>query len=300
MQYSHSRAALLFSLIFLLLFALAGLAPPRRCLGDELSDLREKDLYAYSPLGDFDGEKDFVVIVHGYNPNEGEYVPLGMEMAKRGKQVFFFKYNWRKRLKKSAGKLAEALKYLVRRYKKKRIIVIAHSMGGLIARRALTKDGPGELAKEPARFDLITVACPFGGFSSANGARYFGSGLLIALGIVKPCHRDLGTRAPFIKKPGTLAGNAVHYKLETKEKDKKRVYRGKLYDDDKLPLDNQRNDRVDEEAARVDTVEAGHAGVLYDDRKVNPKLLHFVDEVTGPPKPPKPERRQGIIHRLPR
>jgi len=182
------------------------------------------------------------VVVHGIHPVHADLDPLAADLAGRGYRVLDFVYDDAAGLDASAGRLAAALAGLVRARRARRVAVVAHSMGGLVARRALTE--AHDLGALPARFKLLTLASPFGGFRSANWARW-------DLGLGPDSHDDLGTRAAFVREPGDLVPNAVHLKIETTE-------------DGRVSLEQQASDPVDAAAVRRYRVPLGHVGVLRD------------------------------------
>ncbi|MCO5171540.1 MAG: hypothetical protein M9894_35000 [Planctomycetes bacterium] len=221
-----------------------------------------------------DPTRSVVVWVHGYDPVSGDFDPLARELRRRGHQVVRFRYDWRQRMDRSADELVAALKALRREHRLSRLRVIAHSQGGLIARRAMTVGRARTLAGD-GPIDLVTVASQFPGYRSANmtylmpRVNWFG---------VQPSHRDLRSWSPFVRAPGRLADDVRHVKVETLEEGKTRREAGRRVDDCSAP--RQAHRPVDRDPRLVDRValDLGHVGVLRDDAgRARPELLRVLD-----------------------
>ena len=247
------------------------------------------------------------VVVHGINPVHSDLDPLAADLAQRGFRVLRFVYDDGQDLDRSAGELAGELRDL-QAFAPKRVAVVAHSMGGLVARRALSD--AHDLGEVPQRYRLLTVASPFGGFRGANWAR-------LDLGFGRDSHDDLGTRARFIREPGDLIATADHVKVETDEA-------GQTLDgasDDAVARASQLQQHVDDQAARRYQLALGHVGSIRTaDRQVPAPLRRILDRelgarrgplpagiqadprvdraAAGEAEPASPEPRRGITHRL--
>jgi pimeloyl-ACP methyl ester carboxylesterase len=213
-------------------------------------------------------------VVHGINPDHKQLDALIENLSSRGFRVMRFVYDDHDDLDRAAMDLSTAIKDTARAVKPPRIAVVAHSMGGLVSRRALTKRYGVAEAKVPVR--LLTIASPFGGFTSANWARF-------DFGLGPKAYDDLGTRAKFITKPGTLSPNVTHVKLETLEKDK----RLGGADDDTVPLKSQRQKTVDAGTTLTRSLNLGHVGSIHDERGAVPlvtriALARYVAKTRGP------------------
>jgi hypothetical protein len=237
------------------------------------------------------------VVVHGINPTSGQLDTLARDMVSRGYQTLLFHYDDGQDLDKSATELGTLLQGVINQRPVTHVKIVAHSMGGLVARRALTVDHNAGLARRPEQFTLITVASPFGGFSSANWSRMWPFGM--------GSYHDLGTWARFVTRPGVLGSNVRHIKVQSREVNKVRTVDGKTVDDSVVPLDNQREKTVDAQASRILTLPFGHVGSILDGQGRVPLMLRYVlTHYTGPSKArERPDAqhvapRQGVVATL--
>lgn len=235
-----------------------------------------------------DPTRSVVVWVHGYDPVPVDFDPLAAELRRRGHQVVRFRYDWRQRMDRSADELVAALEALRAEYRLPRLRVIAHSQGGLVARRALTVGRARTLADDGPT-DLVTIASQFPGYASANGTylmprvNWFG---------VQPAHRDLRSWSPFVRRPGRLGDDVRHFKVETLERGKTRLEGGRQVDDCSAPRQAQPRVDADPRVAQRVALDRGHVGVLRDDAgRVPAELLRLLDAWL-------PARTAGLAGRL--
>jgi len=154
---------------------------------------------------------------------------------------------------------------------------VAHSMGGLVSRRALT-EGFYQCASAPAATVLLTVASPFGGFKSANNTAI----MPVNIFGIKPYMRDMGTKSEFIAAPDSLPVNVRHYMVFTDERGATRVRGGETISDDKVPQSAQRNTAVLSDGQMRGSIEvkAGHVGVINTDGNVSAPLAAVLGRMT--------------------
>jgi hypothetical protein len=211
-------------------------------------------------------------IVHGMNPTPGGLDPLADDLIERGFRSYLFHYDSEERLDESARQLSAALGRLIQESDSQRLVVVGYSMGGLIARRALTEGHFPGLDQPNLQFDLITIASPLGGFRSANWS-------WLSFGFGAPVYRDLGTRSRFIQEPGDLAANVRHIKIETLEKGAVRLENGGWVDDHVVGLESQIHPVVDQQAADLNRLMVGHTNVVNAYGYVHPELVDLLDGV---------------------
>lgn len=254
-------------------------------------EVQAQDPHASCP----EGIRALAVVVHGINPVHADLDPLCRDLLARDYRVLRYVYDDSAPLAESALGLRRALATLQRASKPRDLAVVAHSMGGLVSRRALSADDlkpphktklrrtyrgggrwrtrrvrvgpePEPLPPLAGRITFLSVASPFGGFRSANWSR-------LDFGLGRPVFRDLGTRASFIRKPGQLAAGVTHVKVETDEEGHRR-HDGKS--DESVPLKSQRQGTVDGAASEVLRLDLGHVGSIRDLQEEVPAELQAI------------------------
>lgn len=253
-----------------LALALAALAPAARA-----------DVFSAHPLTPdatpFDATRPVVVIVHGWDPEPGQFDPLGRELAARGYSVVRWRWDWRGNMEAAADALVRGVRALVAEHRLPDLRVFAHSQGGLLARRAMTR-GRAETLADTVPIRLVTLASPFGGFWSANGTytmpwNIFG---------IAASHRQLRSWSRFIRRPGALGANVEHVKVDTDEPGRTRIKDGRVVKDASLKPRNERQRAVDAAAARRYALALGHSGPLSDDGRLRPELVAILDRELPP------------------
>ena len=238
------------------------------------------------------------IIVHGCFGSAGRFRALSQVYAFHGQQSVCFSYNDRDSLNKSADEFAEALQALAAEMDHPRFHIIAHSQGGLIARRGLAEGHHAGLAETPMAAELVTISSPFAGIAAANHcasptARVVSLGLTVPICWVVSGGKwfDITWRSPFIKEPGELLAQVPrHLKIVTDERDTCRRYdqTGRCVKSDYVfSLDEQYFAAIDQEQ-RVENVQihAGHAEIVGDHQLVPDKLIAEL-------------QRQGLMHPTP-
>ncbi|HEX2956084.1 MAG TPA: hypothetical protein VHO70_04610 [Chitinispirillaceae bacterium] len=139
----------------------------------------------------FDEKKIPVVFVHGYSghPQEFRFITDNIDTTKF--QSWFFYYPSGQRLDRSGEVLYEIfLSGNIIKLRQKRIVIFAHSMGGLVARYALNKYSKQHSTDD--QIDYISASTPYGGNTDAeNGIK--------TMPVVVPSWLDLSANSPFIK-----------------------------------------------------------------------------------------------------
>lgn len=112
-----------------------------------------------------------VILVSGIGGSPSEWTYLSRELDLTRYQLWFFHYPSGVRLEKASSGLAEAVRVMQGKHAFGHCVLMAHSMGGLVARAAcadLVRTGD---AKRVSR--LITLSTPWGGHSAAeSGVRF--------------------------------------------------------------------------------------------------------------------------------
>ena len=233
--------------------------------------------------------RQVAVVVHGINPDHADLDPLCRDLAGRGYTVVRFVYDDSERLHRSAARLRSALAQLQRTWGPQKLRVVAHSMGGLVARRALTQDPLPSPPESPeaaqGRVDalqgpltLVTVASPFGGFTSANFSR-------LDFGLGRAVYRDLGSSSKFIRKPGQLASGVTHVKVETQEQGKSLASGAS---DESVLQKSQSQATVDANARLVYRIDRGHVGSVNQSGKLPGEVRGILTRTFSGRLPAKP------------
>jgi len=138
----------------------------------------------------FDAKKTPVLFVHGVNGHPGNWKSIYENLDRTRFQPWFVYYPSGHRLALLGKVLASSLLELELKYKYDKIIVIAHSMGGLVSRSMLLQYAEN---KERAKIPLyITIATPWAGHSGAIlGVKYAPA--------VVPAWYDMVPQSDFLK-----------------------------------------------------------------------------------------------------
>lgn len=215
-----------------------------------------------------------VVLVHGCRASGGRFRSLAEVFELHEQQTICFNYDDRERITKSGTRLARALGELGRHIQSRRILVLGHSQGGLVARWALS-GASGELHTDGGtEYGLVTVSSPFNGIAAASdcGSRLHHA---LSLGItVGVCHLVTGAkwieihpRAALVTAPPALRPAVQdHLTVITDERESCRRAGpdGRCLEDDfvfsleEQAIDHLRFDR----RVRTEEVAAGHAEIV--------------------------------------
>lgn len=203
-------------------------------------------------LAKLDPEKTIVLFVHGVDgtPRDFKYLVAGLDTA-RFQPLFYF-YPSGMPLQKLSALLAGIIRYLnaAETFHVKRIIVAAHSMGGLVGLAALNQlcsDGAPPYLKGYISFDS-----PYGGIEDAK------KGVEKAPAVV-PSWRDVATGSPFLEQlyQGPALAALPFYLFFG--------YKTGLSSDGTITLQSQLDSRVHFSAFKSFGFNATHVGILNDD-----------------------------------
>lgn len=148
-------------------------------------------IYFYT-LKEADADKIPLIMVHGYggSPRDFEYIVKSVDTSTFS--LWFFYYPSGQSLEKTAAIFHEIfLSNKIIRYKPQGITILAHSMGGIVVRRALNI-----LSQSKIRIPSITyisLCSPYGGNEEAD------DGLKNAPVTIE-CWKELASKSDFIKK----------------------------------------------------------------------------------------------------
>ena len=235
---------------------------------------------------DIDTRRPMTIFVHGCNSSGGkDFRALAQVFEFHGHQTICFNYNDRDSLEESSAQLITALNQLTKRMDAKRVTILGHSQGGLVARRALIDNrADGLKLATDGRYRLITISSPFAGINASEdcGKTYLH---FVTLGItVGVCHMISGAKwdeiypgSDFMNYPGQLMRNVRYYlKIVTDERDSCALYENNgicIKNDYTFSLREQYHQIIDSDN-RLSNIEikAGHVEIVGT-QNVAPKKL---------------------------
>jgi pimeloyl-ACP methyl ester carboxylesterase len=244
-----------------------------------------------------------VVLVHGCNASAARYRSLARVFEFHGQEALCFEYNDRARVARSARQLRAALKALSGRLGPEReVIVLGHSQGGLVARKALS----GSASGTPPRVRLVTVSAPFNGIQAASDCgtpwlhvATLGATVGICRLVAGAKWNEIHPRARSVLAPEALSPHVRdHLRILTDERDScRRRAPGQdrcLEDDFVFSLEEQRNLRIESDQ-RVHGLEirAGHAEIVGNEELEPTKLIGILQEQAVLSRTP-PERAPAL------
>ena len=115
-----------------------------------------------------DSNSPVTVLVHGCNGSAGRFRSLAQLYAFHGQQAICYSYDDRASLVESAEKLAITVSELADVTGNQNISIIGHSMGGLIARKAVEENHRKSNILTEKNLELITISAPLSGIEAAN------------------------------------------------------------------------------------------------------------------------------------
>ncbi len=256
----------------------------------------------------FNSNYPVTVLVHGCNGSAGRFRSLAQLYAFHGQQAVCFSYDDRDSLILSSGQLISALDNLGRQTKNGDINVIGHSMGGLIARKAMESERSSEWTQKDTKINLITVSAPLSGIEVASPC---GNSFLhwLSLGVVPGLcwiisgdnWYEITSHSKFIQQPGPLLPSVQRYlKVVTDERNTcrhKREDNTCLQDDYIFSLPEQYHPIIDNYSKLTNVeVKAGHVEIVGH-RNVAPRKLLSILQDQGM-LAPTPRERKVALERL--
>lgn len=174
-----------------------------------------------------DSTKPVTVLVHGCKGSAGRFRSLAQLYAFHGQQAICFGYDDRQSLATSATELVAAVGALAGSLRRRDITVIGHSMGGLVARKAMEGEHRPEWEREGVNLDLVTVSAPFSGIAVATPCGYrslqwasLGTVPLACWAVTGANWHEITAASEFIRRPGPLVHSVRRYvKVVTDERD---------------------------------------------------------------------------------
>jgi len=208
-------------------------------------------LHGLYMLEAYDPDRIPLVLVHGAGGTPRDFTPIVEALDASRYQAWVFYYPTSLDLDDVAGYLAEAVGVLTTRLGVGPYGMVAHSMGGLVARAAANR-----LVSSENRSDLrvlVTMSSPLGGVDSAKSGTKWAPEPM-------PCWYDLSPGSPFLRElfETTLAPQAAHHIVFAY----RRSGPGGESSDGTIALKSQLRVEAQAQAKSLFGVDADHVGVL--------------------------------------
>jgi pimeloyl-ACP methyl ester carboxylesterase len=174
-----------------------------------------------------DSSKPITVLVHGCKGSAGRFRSLAQLYAFHGQQAICFNYDDRASLLQGSAQLVAAVGALAGRMRKREITIIGHSMGGLVARKAMEGEHRADWERDAVHVNLVTVSAPLSGIAVANPCGYrslhwasLGTVPLTCWAVTGDNWYEITASSDFIRRPGPLVASVQRYvKVVTDERD---------------------------------------------------------------------------------
>lgn len=215
-------------------------------------------------LEPYDPKRIPVLFVYGVAGNLQHWRPIMDQLDHTRFQPWFFNYPTGLPLEGSAGVLNICVKWLQDRYRFPQMFVVAHSMGGLVARRFAVKNIYDDQREAIALF--VSISTPWGGHELAA------KGVENAPAVV-PSWRDMV--------PGSDFSKAV-FKVPLPDTTPFYLFFGyggrsgmqSANNDGAVTLRSQLDYRAQDNATRLEGFDEGHVGILS-----SPEMIHALNTV---------------------
>ena len=173
-----------------------------------------------------DSQSPITILVHGCNGSAGRFRSLAQLYAFHGQQAVCYSYDDRDSLVMSAEQLAISINDLASVTGNQKISIVGHSMGGLVARKAVEDNQKNSNPLEDNNLELVTISAPFSGIEAANQCGIkplhwisFGIVPSICWLITGDNWNEITASSKFINQPQPLLPSVQNYlKIVTNEK----------------------------------------------------------------------------------
>jgi len=206
-------------------------------------------------LSEYDPEKIPILFVHGAKGSPQVWKFMFENLNDRAYQKWFYYYPSGVRLDSAAGVLNTIVDLLHNKYQFKELCVIAHSMGGLVARSFIIKNRINDKHLYVKKF--VSISTPWAGSEAA------------ALGVEQapvaiPSWLDMQVNSPFIEDLlNQKIGDKLSYYLLFTFKGKSSIFLP-ASNDGTVSMLSQLEPRIQQEAKRVYGFNSSHTLVLQD------------------------------------
>lgn len=237
-----------------------------------------------------DSSRPVTVLVHGCTASAGSFRSLAQLYAFHGQQAICFNYDGRASLASSSAQLVTALAALAGKMRSREVTVIGHSMGGLVARKAMEGHHRAEWQRSGLDVQLVTVSAPVSGIAVADHCGYralhwasLGTVPLVCWAITGDNWREINSSSEFIRRPGPLVESVRRYvKVVTDERDscRRRDGAGACLESDYIFSLREQYHPVIDSYPRLANVEvqAGHVAIVGYKGYAPRKLLEVLQQ----------------------
>lgn len=253
----------------------------------------------------FNSNYPITILVHGCNGSAGRFRSLAQLYAFHGQQAACYSYDDRDSLIKSADKLVVAIEKLSSATSNPNISIIGHSMGGLVARKAMESSRLNQTENSELNIQLTTVSAPLAGIKAANSCsnstlNWLSLGIVpgICWGITGDNWYEITSKSNFIKQTKPLSSSVQRYlKVVTNETNtcRKKDTQGLCIEsDDVFDLAEQYHPVIDQYPQLTNIqVDAGHVEIVGYKEVVPWKLLNILQQENMLAATP-PERQMAL------
>ena len=218
------------------------------------------------------GYKVPVIFVHGIDGSARDFEHIVARLDRTRYKPWFFYYPSGTDLNQLAAMFYKLfLSGTVIPLSEMPVVIVAHSMGGLVVREALNLQKGGNDESHAER--LITIASPMGGHPGARSATL--------APVVIPSWRDINPDSKFISQlhRKALPAGIEYHLMYTRGKD--RISGLGADSDGVVPLSSQLDPAAQAEAIELHGFNDSHTGVLGNKEAID-EILRIVDEVHAP------------------
>lgn len=247
----------------------------------------------------FNSNYPITILVHGCNGSAGRFRSLAQLYAFHGQQAACYSYDDRDSLVNSADKLVVAIEEFSSATSNPKISIIGHSMGGLVARKAMESNRFNQTESNKVQIQLTTVSAPLAGIKAADSCsnstlNWLSLGIVpgICWGITGNNWHEITSKSDFINQTKPLSPSVQRYlKVVTNEQNtcRKKDNQGLCIEsDDVFDLAEQYHPVIDEYPQVTNIqVDAGHVEIVGYKDVVPWKLLNILQQenmlATTPP-----------------
>ena len=262
------------SLLLFLLSASLGFA------GDFWGDL---DGRGYQKISIIDlekvSEKKIAILIHGAASESDYLLPLGIILKDRGYEPIQYRYNTDERASDLNLSLKLNLNALIWKINPDEVLIIGHSLGGILARKTLE-----EITLTP-KITFISISSPFKGMkilsSLKNPLIYQITSLVIK--DLKKSFIDMAAKSEFLNSYKGIPSHIKHHQIITDEEGEIRIVHinGKTIDknDNLVAIEEQTSDLIGPYLQDKHQIKNGHVSVVNSAGKVSANLAQLLDEL---------------------